>query len=210
MNGLPQLQTARLRLQHAEPSMAAAHAEFMRRNRAHLAPWEPPHQFDLLDAGAWTRHLAQSVEAWAGDREVRWVLREPDGGMAVPGSVAPESVALEPDAPIIGRINFTQIERGPFQSCRLGYQIDARFEGRGLMREALAAAIDWLFAVKELHRIEANYRPENARSGALLARLGFERTGLAREYLFIAGAWRDHVQMQRLNTAFDPALLAGG
>ena len=46
---------------------------------------------------------------------------------------------------------------------------------------------------QSLHRVQANVRPENARSLALLEGLGFEREGLARRYLFIDGAWRDHV-----------------
>jgi ribosomal-protein-alanine N-acetyltransferase len=77
------------------------------------------------------------------------------------------------------------------------------------MREALGAAIDHAFGVLQLHRIEANYRPENERSGALLARLGFERIGYAPRYLFIDGEWRDHVQTQRLNPDFDLTWLTG-
>jgi [ribosomal protein S5]-alanine N-acetyltransferase len=50
-----------------------------------------------------------------------------------------------------------------------------------------------------LHRVQANVRHENTRSLALLMRLGFEREGLAREYLFIDGAWRDHVMTARIN-----------
>jgi ribosomal-protein-alanine N-acetyltransferase len=42
-------------------------------------------------------------------------------------------------------------------------------------------------------------RPENTRSLILLERLGFEREGLAREYLFIDGAWRDHVMTAKRN-----------
>ena len=38
-----------------------------------------------------------------------------------------------------------------------------------------------------------NYRPENARSAAVLERLGFAREGFAKGYLYIDGAWRDHV-----------------
>ncbi|KFN17466.1 hypothetical protein JM66_20365 [Aeromonas bestiarum] len=37
------------------------------------------------------------------------------------------------------------------------------------------------------------------RSGALLERLGFEREGLARDYLMINGRWEDHVLTARLN-----------
>ena len=40
------------------------------------------------------------------------------------------------------------------------------------------------------------------RSTALLARLGFEDEGLAREYLFIDGAWRDHRMFALRNAAF--------
>jgi len=45
-------------------------------------------------------------------------------------------------------------------------------------------------------------RPENGRSVALLQRLGFEDEGLAREYLFINGAWRDHRMFALRNAAF--------
>ncbi|MNL86782.1 ribosomal-protein-S5-alanine N-acetyltransferase [compost metagenome] len=51
----------------------------------------------------------------------------------------------------------------------------------------------------------ANYIPENERSGALLKRLGFEVEGLARDYLKINGAWRDHVLTARINDADDRA-----
>lgn len=39
----------------------------------------------------------------------------------------------------------------------------------------------------------ANYMPANARSAAVLQRLGFTIEGTARDYLFLAGAWQDHV-----------------
>ena len=39
----------------------------------------------------------------------------------------------------------------------------------------------------------ANYVPTNERSGRVLRRLGFVVEGYARDYLFIGGAWRDHV-----------------
>ena len=85
----------------------------------------------------------------------------------------------------------------------VGYQIDREFEGRGLMREALSTAIDELFSPHvNLHRVQANVRPENVRSLGLLERLGFVREGLARDYLYIDGAWRDHVTTARLNPAF--------
>jgi ribosomal-protein-alanine N-acetyltransferase len=45
-------------------------------------------------------------------------------------------------------------------------------------------------------------RPENLRSVALLQRLGFDDEGLAREYLYIDGAWRDHRLFALRNAEF--------
>ncbi|MGZ5073057.1 MAG: GNAT family N-acetyltransferase, partial [Usitatibacter sp.] len=78
-------------------------------------------------------------------------------------------------------------------------------EGMGLMAEALRATNAFMFRTLRLHRIMASYRPENSRSGRLLERLGFAREGLAKDYLFIDGAWRDHVLTSLLNPRFDPA-----
>jgi ribosomal-protein-alanine N-acetyltransferase len=82
----------------------------------------------------------------------------------------------------------------------LGYSVDQAHEGQGIMREALEAALDEVFSERcLLHRVQANVRPENCRSIALLERLRFEREGRSRNYLFIDGAWRDHLNYARLN-----------
>ncbi len=98
----------------------------------------------------------------------------------------------EPDV-VIGVAALTNISRGVFQACNLGYSIGKPFEGQGYMTEMVAAVVDYAFTNLDLHRVMASYMPENARSGALLERLGFEREGVARRYLKIAGAWRDHI-----------------
>lgn len=94
---------------------------------------------------------------------------------------------------IVGTCNYTQIFRGPFQACYLGYKIDKDFEGKGFMFEALSATNQYIFEVENLHRIMANYIPSNVRSEKLLTRLGFVKEGLAKEYLLINGNWEDHV-----------------
>jgi ribosomal-protein-alanine N-acetyltransferase len=41
--------------------------------------------------------------------------------------------------------------------------------------------------------------PVNERSGGLLARLGFEIEGQAREFLLIDGKWEDHILTAKIN-----------
>lgn len=100
---------------------------------------------------------------------------------------------------IIGICHFTQIFRGSFQACYLGYKIDYAYEGKGLMYEALQTAIQYLFENLYLHRIMANYMPANIRSAKLLNRLGFVIEGYAKEYLFINHRWEDHVLTALIN-----------
>lgn len=186
---LPTLNTPRLAVEHVAPGHAGALAEFFLRNERHLARWDPPRPAGIMESAFWQAECERAVEDYEDGAVVRWVL-----------------CPHEDPRRVIGRVNYTQIARGPFQSCMLGYAIDAGHEGRGLMREALEATIEHIFKVLRLHRIQANYVPENQRSGRLLERLGFAREGLAKNYLYIDGAWRDHVLTARLNPAFDTSI----
>ena len=67
------------------------------------------------------------------------------------------------------------------------------------MFEILQAAIDHVFSEYNLHRIMANYIPSNIRSEKLLDKLGFQKEGLAKSYLKIAGSWQDHVLTSKIN-----------
>lgn len=71
------------------------------------------------------------------------------------------------------------------------------------MHEALQRTISYVFEELRLHRIHANYIPNNVRSGRLLARLGFAIEGYAKDYLFINDAWRDHVLTSLTNQHFN-------
>ncbi len=189
----PVLQTPRLTLVLATPALAAEHVAFFTRNDAHFRPWDPPRPDGLLTEAYWQAQLARAEAEFEAGTAVRLVAL---------GNAAPSTM--------VARVNLTQIARGPFQSAMLGYAIDAAHEGQGLMREALAAVIEYAFGVQALHRLEANVRPENERSLRLLRSLGFEQTGLASRYLFIDGAWRDHLQHQLINAQFDDSRLTRG
>lgn len=187
---LPEIETERLALRLARPGMETAMARFLEENFAgHLDRWSPPAAPAFFTAGFWRERLVLAVDEFHSGRGLRFVLQ-------------PRS---EPGAPIIGTVNYTNIIRGPFQACHLGYQIARTHEGRGLMREALAATNAYVFETLRLHRIMANHRPENHRSARLLEQLGFVHEGLARDYLFIDGAWRDHVLTALTHPNYDPS-----
>jgi len=180
------LLTARLRLVAPNESLAAALADFHERNRAHLAPWDPPSDAAFFTEHDQARRLREGAAAFAAGTAYRWLL-QPIGD----------------SHRVIGSINFSNIVRGAFQSCNLGYALDQAFEGQALMTEALRCAIGEVFSERiNLHRIQAAYRPENWRSAEVLKRLGFHDEGLCNDYLFIDGMWRVHRLVALLNRNF--------
>jgi ribosomal-protein-alanine N-acetyltransferase len=185
-------ESARLRLVVPGVHRAAAVAAYVAKNHDHFAPWAPDRGPRAATEDFWHRQLATGLEEFERGASVRMVLLPRDGG-------------AEP----VGDASLTNIVRGPFQACNLGYRLALSRVGHGYMHEALRAVIDYAFGELHLHRIMANYAPTNARSARLLRRLGFSPEGYARDYLFLAGAWQDHVLTSLINPrARPPELVA--
>ncbi|QZC97337.1 GNAT family N-acetyltransferase [Pseudomonas sp. ERGC3:05] len=175
------MSTERLLLQAAHRSHAGTLRAHLVANRAFLQPWEPSRDDEYFELAAISQRLATMAEKTASGEAVHLLMLR--------------------EGHIIGSCNFTTIVRGAFEACHLGYALDESAQGQGLMHEALNAAIAYVFDEMKLHRIMANYRPENERSARLLKRLGFEREGAARAYLKINGEWADHVLTSLINSA---------
>ena len=182
------IDTPRLQLVATHEGLAPAVSAFYQRNVAHFAPWDPPLPADHTELATVRRSLAEGRLAFEAGQSHRWWLTEREW----PG-------------PVIGSVHLSNIVRGCFQSCSLGYALDQSFQGRGLMREALRAVIDQAFSLRlNLHRMQAAVRPENRRSIGVVQALGFRDEGLARDYLYIDGAWRDHHLYTLTNASFVP------
>jgi ribosomal-protein-alanine N-acetyltransferase len=176
------LESERLVLQGSSAAMADALPGYLERNRAHFAASGPRAPATFTSERCRAALIEEEQQARAGS-SVRLYLF-PRGA---------------PDAPIIGNVSFTNIVRGVFQACHLGFRIDQDYQGHGLMREALTVSLAFAFNELGLHRVMANYRPENQRSGRLLRRLGFAVEGYARDYLLLDGQWRDHILTSLIN-----------
>jgi [ribosomal protein S5]-alanine N-acetyltransferase len=171
------IETPRLRLSLPPVELAGRYLAYFERNRDHLARWDPPRPEGFYTEAFWRERLLRDHDDFVADRALRLALQ----WRGAPGGE------------VIGVCNFTQFVRGAFQAATLGYSLDQRAVGSGLMFEAIEAAIAYVFDTLGFHRVMANYLPHNERSGRLLRRLGFAVEGYARDYLFIDGAWRDHV-----------------
>lgn len=91
-----------------------------------------------------------------------------------------------------GQLTVNNIVWGSARFASMGYWLDQRYAGRGVMPRAVAMAIDHCFFTAGLHRIEICIRPENTNSLRIVEKLGMQQVGLAPRFLHIDGGWRDH------------------
>jgi ribosomal-protein-alanine N-acetyltransferase len=174
---LPYIETQRLILAIPTPDYASRMLQYVDDNRAHLASWEPLRPDEYFTIDFWSRRLSFTLEEFTAGRCLSLVLLDRTSSSGA----------------VVGQVTFSNITAGAFQAAYLGYSLDHRAVGKGLMCEALTAAIKYVFEELNLHRIMANYMPANERSAKLLRRLGFTVEGYARDYLRLAGNWRDHI-----------------
>jgi ribosomal-protein-alanine N-acetyltransferase len=177
VNDLPVLHTQRLTLFIPGPRDADRCIAYRRQNAEHLRPWEPLADHRAFDLVAVRETRTQRVEDALAGRLYSFAFVE----------------TVSEDGALLGWANLSEIVRGVFQACYLGYSLAAAVQGRGYMTEALYEVIRFAFEDLGLHRIMANYMPRNARSAAMLQRLGFTIEGFAHDYLYIAGHWEDHI-----------------
>ncbi|MBL8877871.1 MAG: GNAT family N-acetyltransferase [Phycisphaerales bacterium] len=155
---------------------------FQRRNTAHFAAVFPSRPKGFLTTAFWRERIQAAHADATADVGYRFYMFAAD---------APRE--------IVGTINLHQVQRGVAQYCVMGYSIDHRHEGRGLMLEGVERIVRFAFDDLNLHRVMANYMPSNERSGRVLRRAGFVVEGYARDYLLINGQWRDHILTSRTN-----------
>jgi ribosomal-protein-alanine N-acetyltransferase len=172
-------ETERLILRTSDISLSDMVLDYYVRNQAFLKEWEPIKSQEFYSK---TYQQGELVGDSCNKNAFKlWIFKKSN----------PER--------IIGCISFTNMIRGAFLSCFLGYKLDEEEINMGYMTEALRQGIQVVFKDFGLHRIEANIMPRNKRSIKVTEKLMFKNEGLARQYLNINGVWEDHIHMVLLN-----------
>ncbi len=149
-------------------------------NRQHLSPWEPERSEEFYTLAYWQEQVKNRAAEMQEGRAAYFVAVDDAGN-------------------VIAVCNLTNIVRGVFQACYMGYAVAESYQGKGVMKALCEQVVNYAFDELQLNRVMSNYLPHNTRSGNLLKSLGFEQEGYARRYLKINGEWQDHVLAAKTN-----------
>lgn len=102
---------------------------------------------------------------------------------------APWALVLKETGRVVGTLGFGSWSKR-HKNAEIGYALAREHWNRGLMTEAVEAALRFGFTQMGLHRIEARCLPENRASARVLEKNGMRREGTLRDAMFVKGAFR--------------------
>ncbi|KJY52708.1 Acetyltransferase, GNAT family [Bifidobacterium coryneforme] len=158
-------------------------------NRDWLAPWE---------SGDPTHGPGMSYAQWMSSLE----RSRREGSSAL--------FLMEFQTRLVGQVSLGAICYGAMRTAVVGYWVAEQWIGHGFAPLSLALLADWAFRADtgpHLHRIEVAILPENQRSLAVARKVGLKPEGLRRGYMYVNGAWRDHLTFSLLSEDYDPRIL---
>jgi ribosomal-protein-serine acetyltransferase len=166
------LQAERVVLLPVDGADAAEIWDAVESSRDWLQPWLPwvPYQ---QNPEAAVRFAQASVADWDQGRATRFLIRQRADGRMV------GVVGLESCVPM-------------HRACELGYWLRRDAARRGLMTESARACVNFGFRQMKAHRIRVAAATTNHASLRVIARLGFQFEGTARQAEWCDGRWLDH------------------
>lgn len=160
------------------PENAEDVADYYKRNREHLKPFEPLREEFFFTLEAQRKVLTEGYKQFLNGTSV--------------------SMGIFKDDRFIGKIRISNIVIGTFKSATIGYSIDKEMQGKGYMKEAVNLTVQYAFDEMGLHRIEASALVDNIKSQRVLLGCGFKKLGVNEKYLYINGEWRDHITFYKV------------
>jgi len=106
------------------------------------------------------------------------------------GELSKWGLALPHDDRLVGTCGFNEWS-SVHRWAELAFDLAQAHWGKGLMRQAVAAVLQWTFEEELVERIQAFVRIDNRRSQGLLERSGFVREGCLKSYRVCRGKPHD-------------------
>lgn len=121
------------------------------------------------------------------------------------GEPANRGVTLRESGHVVGMCGFMAGSWDPeFARASLGYVIAREYRGRGLIPEAVRAAIAFGLGRLSPNRIEARCIAENTASDRVIRKAGLSYEGTLRDRVFREGAYRDYKVYSILRREYRP------
>ena len=156
--GPPTLVTERLSLSIGLPRDAEAMAAYLVRNRVFHEPTSPILPAESYAAEVWGARFEAFREEFARRQSLRLLVR----------------ARSAPEGDVLGVVNFSNFVWGYFRACHLGFALDERWQGRGVMRDA---AFDDAVSLRAVRvgpgesAVSLRYTPPGLRVGAVVSAL---------------------------------------
>jgi ribosomal-protein-alanine N-acetyltransferase len=172
------ISSKRLKLSQVRPADAEAFAElFAQSYHDHLEPWSPPTAPEAYGDRS-RRHARDYIEValdkWDTGSDYRFFIR-----------------AADAEGAIVGQIGLTNLVRGAFQSCFIGYWIGKPYINKGYATESVVLALEFAFEQLQLHRASLWIGTSNVMSLRVVEKLGLRFEGTAERALYLGGKWQD-------------------
>jgi len=180
---LVELQGKNVILRNLTPINAKEVLEYYKKNKNHLAPFEPSKDNSFYTLEAQKKFINKSY-------------RELLSGTNI-------DLGIFKEDKLIGKIKISRILHGSFKNGMLGYSIDEDEQNKGYMKESVKLILKYAFDECELHRLEASALVNNEKSRMVLTKCGFKLIGINEKYLLINGKWEDHATYYILKEYFE-------
>ncbi|MBE6538633.1 MAG: GNAT family N-acetyltransferase [Ruminococcaceae bacterium] len=100
------------------------------------------------------------------------------------------AITLKESGKMIGTCGFTSFDYTN-DSAEMGYVLNPKYRGQGIVPEALRAVLDFGFGNLALHRAEAKFIEGNEASRRVMEKVGMKFEGIKRGGMLIKGEYRD-------------------
>jgi ribosomal-protein-alanine N-acetyltransferase len=151
-----------LRIQQLSVQDAEVWARMYSDNQGFLQPWSPVMGPEFFTLEGQAKLLQKATEYWQTDRGYGYgIYRNGD---------------LDP----VGRVTLSNVVRGAWDSCTLGYWVAKQYNSQGIATGAVRLVSRAAFMSLELHRIQAAIMPRNRASLKVIQNARFVREGYAR------------------------------